>query len=99
MCGIYGIYRPSARLSGLDLDWLVSAQQSLQHRGPDGHRRLDLLNDPCVLGHDRLSIIDLEGGSQPLGNEDGTVWTVCNGEIYNYIELRQGLLDRGHRLA
>ena len=99
MCGIYGILRYSGRLSSGELEWLNSAQQSLRHRGPDGHRRLDLLEDRCVLGHNRLSIIDLEGGAQPLSNEDGTVWTVCNGEIYNYIELRQGLLARGHTLS
>lgn len=81
------------------MEWLNSAQRALQHRGPDGHRRSSLLNDRCELGHDRLSIIDLEGGAQPLSNEDGTVWTVCNGEIYNYIELRQGLVARGHRFA
>ena len=99
MCGIYGIFRFSERLRGADLEWLNSAQQALRHRGPDGHRRLDLLGGRCVLGHNRLSIIDLEGGAQPLSNEDGTVWVVCNGEIYNYIELRQGLLARGHRFA
>ena len=99
MCGIYGIFHFSRRLSGAELEWLNAAQHALQHRGPDGHRRLDLLEDRCVLGHNRLSIIDLEGGAQPLSNEDGTVWTVCNGEIYNYIELRQGLLARGHTLA
>lgn len=52
----------------------------------------------CALGHRRLSIIDLEGGHQPLSNEDGTIWTVFNGEIYNYRELREELLGRGHRL-
>jgi asparagine synthase (glutamine-hydrolysing) len=99
MCGIYGIFRSAARLSGAEIEWLNSAQAALQHRGPDGHRRSSLLNDRCELGHNRLSIIDLEGGAQPLSNEDGTVWIVCNGEIYNYIELRQGLLARGHRFA
>ena len=99
MCGIYGIFRSSTQLSGPELAWLTSAQRSLQHRGPDGHQRVSLLDERCVLGHNRLSIIDLEGGAQPLGNEDGTVWTVCNGEIYNYIELRLGLVARGHRFA
>src|SRR6266700_4876577 len=99
MCGIYGILRPSTRLSSAELEWLNAAQQALQHRGPDGHRRLDLLDDRCVSGHNRLSIIDLEGGVQPLSNEDHTVWIVCNGDIYNYIELRQGLLARGHHFA
>jgi asparagine synthase (glutamine-hydrolysing) len=99
MCGIYGIFRFSERLSGTELEWLSAAQNALRHRGPDGHRRLDLLNERCVLGHNRLSVIDLEGGAQPLSNEDGTVWVVCNGEIYNYIELRQGLVARGHHFA
>ena len=99
MCGIYGIFRPTTRLSARERDWLAAAPPVLRHRGPDGHRRLDLLEERCVLGHNRLSIIDLEGGAQPLGNEDGTIWVVCNGEIYNYIELRRGLQDRGHRFA
>ena len=104
MCGIYGVYRSGTqqstrRLSGAELEWLNTAQRALQHRGPDGHRRCSLLQDRCELGHNRLSIIDVEGGAQPFCNEDGTVWTVCNGEIYNYVELRQGLLARGHRFA
>jgi asparagine synthase (glutamine-hydrolysing) len=99
MCGIYGIFRSSARLSEVEVAWLSRAEEALRHRGPDGHRRLNLLEGRCALGHDRLSIIDLAGGAQPLSNEDGTVWIVCNGEIYNYIELRQGLLARGHRFA
>lgn len=81
------------------MEWLDSARRALRHRGPDGHRRSMLLKDRCEVGHNRLSIIDLEGGAQPLSNEDGTVWIVCNGEIYNYIELRQGLMARGHRFA
>lgn len=50
-----------------------------------------------VLGHRRLSIVDLAGGSQPMGNEDGTVWVSFNGEIYNHLELREQLEQRGHR--
>ena len=50
-----------------------------------------------MLGHRRLSIIDLEGGRQPIGNEDGTEWIVCNGEIYNYRELMAELEAKGHR--
>src|SRR5258708_24686274 len=99
MCGIYGIIRFSGHLSGPDLKWLNSAQQALKHRGPDGQGRADLLDKSCVLGHNRLSIIDLAGGAQPLSNEDGSVWVVCNGEIYNYIELRLELMARGHRFA
>ena len=51
----------------------------------------------CLLGHSRLAIIDLEGGAQPIGNEDETIWVVLNGEIYNYVELRQELIAKGHR--
>jgi asparagine synthase (glutamine-hydrolysing) len=71
--------------------------QALQHRGPDdeGVYRAD----GVALGQRRLSIIDVAGGHQPLGNEDGTVWVVCNGEIYNYQLLRRELEEKGHRFA
>lgn len=66
----------------------------LLHRGPDGY---GVYRDPDVaLVHTRLSIIDLEGGSQPLCNEDGTIWLTFNGEIFNYVELRKTLKARGH---
>jgi asparagine synthase (glutamine-hydrolysing) len=68
----------------------------LAHRGPDGHHVRTLLNNRCLLGHNRLAIIDLEGGAQPLANEDSTVWVICNGEIYNYVELREVLIAAGH---
>ena len=68
----------------------------LAHRGPDGEGFY--LSDELGLGHRRLSIIDLEGGKQPMCNEDSTVWIVFNGEIYNYPELREELLERGHVL-
>src|SRR5262245_35203573 len=93
MCGIAGIVGgwPDARST---VERMLS---SLRHRGPDGaavqHAR------GAVLGHQRLSIIDLEGGRQPIGNEDGTKWIVCNGEIYNYRELTEELLALGHRFA
>jgi len=51
----------------------------------------------CLLGHRRLAIIDLEGGAQPIGNEDETIWVILNGEIYNYIEIREKLIAKGHR--
>jgi len=68
----------------------------LQHRGPDGH---GIRSWPeATLVHTRLSIIDLSpGGAQPMANEDETVWTVFNGEIYNHRELRHDLEARGHR--
>ncbi len=68
--------------------------QTLHHRGPDGQ---GFYNDArCGLAHARLSIIDLSHGDQPMANEDRTVWTVFNGEIFNYIELRAALLKAGH---
>jgi len=67
---------------------------TLYHRGPDDEGFY--VSGPVGLGFRRLSIIDLASGHQPLSNEDGTVWIVFNGEIYNYQELREYLLTRGH---
>lgn len=71
--------------------------QRLHHRGPDGAGCL--LDGPVGLAHRRLSIIDVDGGAQPMSNEDGTVSVVFNGEIYNYTELRQRLIACGHRFS
>src|SRR5215471_5625166 len=76
---------------------LEEMARSILHRGPDGggvH-----VDGSLGIGMRRLSIIDLDTGSQPLANEDGTVWVVFNGEIYNYRELRAELIARGHRFA
>jgi len=97
MCGIYGIFDPNEPLGERWLAWAQRAQGLLSHRGPDGHQQQLFLDNRCLLGHNRLAIIDLEGGAQPLANEDRSVWVVCNGEIYNYIELREKLIARGHR--
>jgi len=67
---------------------------SLHHRGPDASGIY--IDDRAGLGHARLSIIDLAGGDQPIHNEDEFLWIVYNGEIFNYPELRQGLVARGH---
>lgn len=69
----------------------------IKHRGPDdsGIYR----SGPVGLGHRRLKIIDLKTGKQPLSNEDGTVWIVYNGEVYNYVELRSSLVQKGHKFA
>ena len=77
--------------------WSQRAQELLRHRGPDDQGCEERLQGHCLLGHTRLSIIDIEGGKQPLRNEDETVWVICNGEIYNYVELRAQLIDKGHR--
>jgi asparagine synthase (glutamine-hydrolysing) len=97
MCGIYGIFDPNEPLGESYLAWAGRAQSLLAHRGPDGHLHQLFLDNHCLLGHNRLSIIDLEGGAQPLANEDQSVWVVCNGEIYNYIELREKLIAAGHQ--
>jgi asparagine synthase (glutamine-hydrolysing) len=96
MCGIYGIFDPNEPLGERWLAWADRAQGLLSHRGPDGHQQQLFLDNRCLLGHNRLAIIDLEGGAQPLANEDHSVWVVCNGEIYNYVELRERLIAAGH---
>jgi asparagine synthase (glutamine-hydrolysing) len=69
----------------------------IRHRGPD---EFGIYRDEAAgLGSARLSIIDLAGGSQPIGNEDGRLWIVFNGEIFNYVELRPELEQRGHRFS
>jgi asparagine synthase (glutamine-hydrolysing) len=97
MCGIYGVFDPSSPLDESMRTWSQRAQALLRHRGPDDQGCEELLQGHCLLGHTRLSIIDLEGGKQPLRNEDETVWVICNGEIYNYVELREQLVKKGHR--
>jgi len=67
------------------------------HRGPDDEGSIHL--DGVTLGMRRLSIIDIEGGHQPMSNEDSTVWVIQNGEIYNHRQLREQLLAAGHRFA
>ena len=91
MCGISGILdytRP------IEPDRLGTMLDLIIHRGPDDQGRYE--RGPCSMGMRRLSIIDLGGGHQPISNEDGTVWVVFNGEIYNYVELRAELQARGH---
>lgn len=94
MCGIAGIlFADPAPPVGLDL--LKAMGDAIAHRGPDAE---GFWNEPGIgLVHRRLSIIDLAGGNQPIGNEDGSVQVVFNGEIYNFQELRAGLEARGHR--
>jgi asparagine synthase (glutamine-hydrolysing) len=94
VCGIAGVLRKDgAPAADAPLREMLGA---LAHRGPDDEGRY--ADAHVALGARRLSIIDVVGGHQPLSNEDGTVWAVLNGEIYNYRELRKELLRRGHRL-
>jgi len=99
MCGIYGFLN----ISGLSIDCSIfnKMEQLLRHRGPDdkgifidGENKTN-----CVLGHTRLSIVDLsDKAKQPMSNEDNSLYLVFNGEIYNYNKIRIDLLERGHVL-
>lgn len=93
MCGIAGIAR--AEPIGVEQSTLRRMAGALRHRGPDGHGYF--IGRRVGFAHTRLSIIDVAGGAQPLGNEDGTVVITYNGEIFNYRELREELLAKGHR--
>ena len=96
MCGITGfIYRDRHRAAVLDD--LRKMCNTLVHRGPDDEGFFIERN--VGLGMRRLSVIDLVTGHQPISNEDGRIWIVFNGEIYNYPELRKNLEDKGHRFA
>jgi asparagine synthase (glutamine-hydrolysing) len=93
MCGIVGIFDHSG--SAIDRDLLGRMSGAIRHRGPDGEGQF--IAPGVGLGIKRLSIIDVEGGTQPLTNEDGHLHLVFNGEIFNYVELRKELIDYGHR--
>jgi asparagine synthase (glutamine-hydrolysing) len=88
MCGICGYIDPA----GTSEEAVARMASAIRHRGPDGQGTFT--KGSVGLGHRRLSIIDLEGGRQPMANEDGSVWITFNGEIYNYPEIRQGLEAR-----
>src|SRR3989338_7011922 len=89
MCGICGFNWQDEKL-------LKAMTASLHHRGPDGHGFY--VDSKISLGHTRLSIIDLsDAGTQPMCNEDETIWITFNGEIFNFQELRTILEQKGHR--
>jgi asparagine synthase (glutamine-hydrolysing) len=90
MCGIAGIVQGR----GGEQAAMTRMLHALRHRGPDGEWQYG--TDGAIFGHRRLSIIDLEGGRQPLLNADRSVWVVCNGEIYNYRELRKEFERSGY---
>ncbi|MDX6604528.1 MAG: hypothetical protein QOF23_1037, partial [Solirubrobacterales bacterium] len=96
MCGICGI-ACGERDGAPDPETVKSMSRRLRHRGPDSDGLF--LRGPVALAARRLSIIDLDGGDQPIANEDGNVVVVQNGEIYNYRELKRELEGRGHRFA
>ncbi len=96
MCGLAGILNLAPGPPPVE-DELATLIAPLRHRGPDdtGVRA----EREVGLAHARLSIVDVEGGRQPIGNEDGSVWVVFNGEIYNHVELRRELAAQGHRFT
>jgi asparagine synthase (glutamine-hydrolysing) len=96
MCGIYGMFLTD-RARTVPEDRLRAMGEAIAHRGPDESGTL--VDGAFGFGMQRLSIIDLKTGHQPIGNEDGSVQVVFNGEIYNYRELARDLLERGHVLA
>ncbi len=92
MCGIAGIFD----LKGKPVDQrdVINMTARLTHRGPDGTG--SYVEGPIALGHARLAVIDVAGGAQPIFNEDQSIAVVCNGEIYNFQEIRDALLKKGH---
>jgi len=99
MCGIFGWVVEAAKHQ--DRNTLIRLTDLMCHRGPDGSGyRLHATSDERFqigFGHRRLSIIDIGGGAQPMSSEDGRFTLIFNGEIYNYVELRQELVALGHR--
>lgn len=95
MCGISGVVSLEGPLPPEIRRAVPAMTRALRHRGPDGEAFF--ADDHAALGHCRLAIIDRSGGRQPMSNEDGSCWTVFNGEIYNHRALRQDLVARGHR--
>src|SRR5262245_5589995 len=91
MCGIVGFAGTG------DYTDLIAMAKSLSHRGPDGDGFFTDPHAPVYLGHRRLAIIDLAGGHQPMWNEDQTVGVIFNGLIYNHVDLRRELEEKGHR--
>ena len=96
MCGIVGTYNLTKQ-HPIEESNLRQMLAMIRHRGPDESGIY--LDSQIGLGNVRLCIIDLTGGQQPITNEDETLWIVYNGEIYNYLELRDELEIRGHRFV
>ena len=96
MCGLTGIYEYQ-RATEIPQALVHRMNETIVHRGPDDEGVF--VGRGIGLGFRRLSIIDLAGGHQPLSNEDGSIWVMLNGEIYNYPELRKEVLEKGHKLA
>ena len=96
MCGISGLISREILSQG-QVSQVHTVNRLLAHRGPDGEGFYS--NSNVAMAMRRLSIIDLKTGWQPLYNEDRSLVLVANGEVYNYVELRRDLVNRGHRFA
>ena len=94
MCGIAGLFRLERNYE-IQQEQLVKMADPIHHRGPDGSGYFS--NDRVGFAHRRLSIIDLEGGDQPMFNQTGEIGVIFNGEIYNYVELKEQLEKLGHK--
>jgi asparagine synthase (glutamine-hydrolysing) len=95
MCGLAGVYRSGGEAAESSL--LLAMAAELRHRGPDGTGLY--VDGPFGMTNTRLAIVDLEGGDQPLPDETGRYWVMQNGEVYNYVELRDELRGLGRRFA
>src|SRR5271155_3728384 len=95
MCGVVAVL---SRRGGVDPASVARALDALAHRGPDGRGTWVAEDGGIAIGHVRLAVRDLEGGAQPLVNEDGRVVAAVNGELYATGELARELASRGHRL-
>jgi asparagine synthase (glutamine-hydrolysing) len=96
MCGIAGIYNISSK-DRIDQVTLKTMCDSISHRGPDGEGQFIDEENHIGLGHRRLSIIDLSSGGQPMSDPSEMVWLVFNGEIYNYLDLKNELIQKGYK--
>src|SRR5688572_10823882 len=94
MCGICGFVKLDRKTSEGDVAIIEKMNRTLLHRGPDAQDTM--LFENVALGFSRLSIIGLQNGMQPISNEDGSLVLICNGEIFNYVELRDELKAKGH---
>src|SRR5947207_2966494 len=94
MCGIAGIVNVDPN-GHVEERRLTRMRDVMRHRGPDAEGLF--IDGPVGLAHRRLSIVDVAAGRQPMSNEDGSIWIVFNGEIYNHAELRPRLERRGRR--
>jgi asparagine synthase (glutamine-hydrolysing) len=96
MCGITGQFNLTKQHK-IDANLIKRMTMALLHRGPD---EMGIYKDNHIgMGHARLSIIDLAGGRQPIHNEDHSIWIVYNGEVFNYVELKETLVSKGHKFA